>query len=505
MTSTRTRVPVSAQAWGIERRAPRSFSRETTGSMWLFRGGVGLLIVLAGALWLWHLSASSLFADEALSWRESAHSLSQLITGVKHAELNPLGYFVFLHAWIKVAPSDSEFWLRVPSVIAGLGMVGAVVWFTTLVAGRSAALLAGLLAALSPYLYDYAQEVRSYIFVMLALTIAAAALLQAERSEDHRNGWVALSIVASAVAMAGHYTAWLVLLPLAVYLAFWSPLPRRPRIVWIVLVVVSGLVWVPLLATQWGGGHNGWLNGFANLSWGHFGDVFGGPFSGRIFQPETRAVAGAVIVLVGAVVALITVRRREIRLVVALALVCPAVLLLATLAGHPALLIRYSSVAVPFMFAMLAIALIKVPALPRVALLAGMLGLALWNVNAAYKPTGRYLDMRGALSHVRSGYHRGDVIAVVGNNNSRILLSYYAPRLAPAGVHIQLMGPDRGNLLKSALGAAFRAHKRIWIVNTALPYEPKLRTAGYVAHEDRVFPAIHWLDVILAQPAARHG
>ena len=87
----------------------------------MFRGGVGLLIVLAGALWLWHLSASSLFADEALSWRDSAHSLSQLITGVKHAEVNPLGYFVFLHAWIKVAPSDSEFWLRVPSVIAGLG------------------------------------------------------------------------------------------------------------------------------------------------------------------------------------------------------------------------------------------------------------------------------------------------------------------------------------------------------------------------------------------------
>jgi 4-amino-4-deoxy-L-arabinose transferase-like glycosyltransferase len=473
--------------------------------VWLFRGGVGLLIVLAGVLWLWHLSASSLFADEALSWRDSSHSLSQLVTGVKDAEINPLGYFVFLHAWIKVAPSTSELWLRVPSVIAGFGVVGALVWLTSLVAGRPAALLAGLLAAVSPYLYDYAQEVRSYVFAMVAVTVAAAALLQAERSVNRRNAWVALSIVAAAVAMAGHYTAWLVVVPLTVYLVFWSPLPKRPRVIWIVVVAVSGLVWLPLLAAQWGAGHNGWLSEFANLTPGHFGDVFGGPFSGRIFQPFSRAEAGGLIVLAGAAVALITSRTREVRLVVALALACPAVLLIATLVGHSALLIRYVAVAVPFMIAALAIALGRVPRVPRVVLVAGVLGLSLWNVNAAYQPRGRYMDMRGALSHVRSGYHHGDVIAVVGNNNSQILLSYYAPRLVPPGVHVTLMGPDRGNLLKSSLGAAFRAHKRIWLVNTELPYTPKLRTAGYVAHEDRVFPAIHWLDVILAEPAARRG
>lgn len=505
MTSTRTRVPASGHAWGLEHRAPRPLRREATGSVWLFRGGIGLLIVLAGVLWLWHLNASTLFTDEALSWRDSAHSLSQLITGAKHDELNPLGYFVFLHAWIKVAPSTSEFWLRVPSLIAGFGLVGALVWFTSLVASRSAALLAGLLAVLSPYLYDYAQEVRSYIFVMLALTVAAAALLQAERSEDRQGRWVALSIVAAAVAMAGHYTAWLVLLPLGVYLTFWSPVPRRLRVAWIVIVAVSGLVWIPLLATQWGGGHNGWLNGFANLNLGHIGDVFGGPFSGRIFQPESRSEAGGLIVLAGAAVTLMTSRRREIRLLVALALACPIVLLLATLAGHPALLIRYVAVAVPFMIATLAIALLRVPRIPRVVLVAGVLGLGLWNINKAYEPRGHYMDMRGGLSFVRSGYHSGDVIAVVGNNNSQILLSYYRQRLVPAGVQVLLVGPDRGNLLKSPLGAAYGAHKRIWIVNTDLPYSPKLRTVGYAARIDRLFPAIRWLDVILAVPRGHRG
>ena len=503
MTSSRTRVPTSGLEWRIGRRVPRSVSGEVTRSVWLFRAALGLLIVLAGALWLWHLSASSLSADEALSWHDSGHSLSQLITGVKRDELNPLGYFLFLHAWINVSPSNSEFWLRVPSVIAGFALVAALVWFTSLAAGRFAALLAGLLAVLSPYFFDYAQEVRAYVFVMLAITVAAAALLQAERSERRQSRWVVLSIVAAAVAMAVHYTAWLVFLPLALYLVVWSPLPKRATVAWIVTVAVAGLIWIPLLAEQWSVGHNGWLTTFANLNAGHFGDVFGGLFSGRIFQPESRAVLGALFVLAGAAVALLTSRTREIRLVVALALACPTALLLATVAGHPALLTRYVSVAVPFMIAMLAIAVVKLPRLPRGALLAGVLGLAIWNTHAAYQLKGHIMDMRGGLSYVRTGYHPGDVIVVVGGENAVLLLQYYAPRLVPAGARVLVMAPDRHSLFHSPLGGALRAHRPIWVVNTDLPYRPKLRPVGYAASRVRLFPGIRWLEVTLAQPRGR--
>jgi mannosyltransferase len=502
MTSSRTSVPASGQAWGFRRQASTWLRGEATTSVWLFRAGIGLLIVLAGVVWLWHLGASSLSADEALSWHESAHSLGRLITAVKLNELNPFGYFVFLHAWIKVAPSTSEFWLRVPSVIAGFGLVGALVWLTSLAAGRFAALLAGLVAVLSPYVFDYAQEARAYVFLMLAVTVAVAALLQAERSERGRGRWVAVSIVAAAVGMAAHYTTWLVALPLGVYLIVWSRLPKRAKVIWVVGVAVSGLVWAPLLIEQWGAGHNTWLNTFANLDAQHFGDVFGAPFSGRIFQPEQRAAVGALIVLAGVVLALLRSRTREIRLIVVLALACPVALLLASLAGHPALLSRYTAAAVPFMIAVLAIALVRLPVLPRAVLVAGVLGLAVWNTNAAYQPRGHVMDIRGGLSYVRQSYHRGDVIAVVGGGNAVFLLGYYGPRLVPRGAQLVIMGTPR-RLLDSPLAAALQSHRRIWVVNTDLPYSPRLAPVGYAARRVRLFSGIRWLEVTLAQPRGR--
>ncbi len=502
MTSLRNSAATVQAPLPIDRRPTTPVTGGTEGSVRLYRAAVCVLMLLGATLWLGRLSSSSLFTDEALSWHDAGHSLSTLIAGVRRYELNPLGYYLFLHGWIVVSHSTSEWWLRLPSAIAGVGLVGVLAWFTSLAAGRVQALIAGLLAVVSPFFFDYAQEARAYVFVMLAVTIAAAALLQAERSERSQNRWVVVSLVAAALGLAGHYTAALVLLPLAAYLIRWSPLPKRARVGWVVGVAVAGLIWTPLLVEQWGSGHNGWLNSFANLTQQHFGDVFGGPFSGRIFQPPSRAMLGAAIVLGAAALVLLTSRKREIRLVVALALAPPIALLLATLAGHPALLTRYVAVAVPFTFAMLAIGLVRLPTLPRTALLAGMLVLSLWNVRAADEPAGRYMDMRTALSYIRAGYHRTDAVGVVGSGGVVFDLEYYVPRLVPSGGKVVLVSPNDQNLSHSRLRAALRAHRPIWLVNTDLPYRPRF-PAGYAATAVRLFPGIRWVEVIHAQPRIR--
>jgi uncharacterized membrane protein len=450
---------------------------------------------------MWHLGSSSLFVDEVQSWDDARRSLSWLWTQVRLNEQTPPGYFVLLHGWIKyLAPAVSEFWLRFPSVIAGAGLVGAVCWLGSLVSGRRVAVVSGVLAVFSPFLFDYAQEVRVYIFAMLAITVSVAALLVAERS-SHPWRWLALSAAAATAAQAAHYTAWLVLLPLAVYLLFWSPLPGRMRIVWVAVVLVAGAAWIPLLVAQISAAPNGWLGSFANLSFGHFGDIFGVPFRGRSFQPWGRSVVGAGIVIAALLVVLATNRTRQARMLVALALAPPSALLVTTLLAHDALLPRYTAVAVPFMIVVIGLAAIRLPRPLALVVIAGTLVLSLWNVRASDRPSGRYADMRGALRYVRAGYHAGDLIAIEGTGVIIKELRYYVPRALPSGAHVALVrsGLPADVLTRRAVRRASHDRAPIWFVNShaALgnPVPP-----GYVQTASRQFPAVRWFTVTRVQP-----
>ena len=503
--STTAELPLTSGATAVNgrrrRERPASVPAGGAGALsdrW-FGAALGLIALGAGALWLTSLSTSSLFTDEALSWREAASGLSSLMTLVRHAELNPPGYPLFLHGWIKIAPT-SEWWLRLPSVLAGVAAVGAVAWVTALVAGRRAALLAALLAAASPYYFQDAQEVRSYIFVMLAVTVAVAGALQAE--EGRANRWLWVSFAAAAVAQWVHYTAWLVLVPLGIYVLLSGRISLRAKALWTAGVAASGLVWAPLLADQWRAGHNGWLTRYGNLAWAHFGDVFGAPFSGRVATPPPRSVLGAGVVLAAALVTVVSRRAGRDRLLVALALVPAGALLLATLSGHPALEPRYAAVGVPFMVAMIAIAIRKLPTGTRSLAFLGVLALAILNVVQAELPHGQYRDTRSSLEYVASDYHGGDLVAVIGPAWTVYPIEYYSRRLLPAGVTVTFLRPGNSahSLSYPTIKDALAAHRTIWWVNYDEPFSANPRPPGYRQTTKRLFPAIGWIEVTRVAP-----
>ena len=271
------------------------------------------LVAAAGALWLVRSGSSSLFTDEAVSWLEGRSRLQLLVALNRTEELNPLGYPLLLHEWLRLGLGSSEWWLRLPSVLAAIALMVALVWLASLVAGRNAALVAVLLAAVSPFMFDYAQMARAYMFVMLAVTIAVAGVLQAERSQSAQWRWLTLSAVAAAAAQCLHYSAWCVLLPLGCYVATSSAFSPRARLAWTSAVAVVGLAWTPLLIEQMDAGHTGFLTHLGNLTPGHVGDVFGDVFSGRTPQPPSRSLLGAGIVVAAALVCLAA-RRRHVSL-----------------------------------------------------------------------------------------------------------------------------------------------------------------------------------------------
>jgi mannosyltransferase len=489
LSASRLSNPALRPADGLPRIRVRD--RLTT----LYWAAVATLVVAAGALWLARSGSSSLFTDEAVSWLEGRSRLQLLVAFNRKDEVNPLGYPLLLHEWIRLGLGSSEWWLRLPSVLAAIALMAGLVWLALLVAGRVAAFLAVLLAAVSPFMFDYAQMARAYMFVMFAVTIAVAGVLQAERSEGSQWRWLTLSAVAAGAAQCLHYSAWCVLLPLGFYVATRGAFSIPARLAWTSAVAVVGLAWTPLLVEQMNAGHTGFLTKLANLTPGQVGDVFGDSFSGRIFQPPLRALLGAGIVAPAALVCLGT-RRRQLFLIGALAMAAPLALLIATLAGHPALLIRYAGVSVPFMLVCLAVVIVMLPTPLAAAVLAGVLVLSVWNLRAADQPTSQYKDYRGALTYVATHYRRGDVVVALGTQLAVFDLDYYLPRILPHVPVLELLpAPPRAILSTPPLRAATRKDKTIWFINTSFPGTPTPHPSGYVRTAHRAFVTLTELKV----------
>ena len=87
------------------------------------------------------------------------------------ADPHPPGYYMLLHAALRVGASDAS--ARLPSAIVSIVSIGLLFALTCRLVNRQAAWLAGALLALSPLDIWYAQEARMYVFVGAAALLAA--------------------------------------------------------------------------------------------------------------------------------------------------------------------------------------------------------------------------------------------------------------------------------------------------------------------------------------------
>ncbi|MGB5493634.1 MAG: glycosyltransferase family 39 protein, partial [Sedimenticolaceae bacterium] len=133
------------------------------------------LIVVAGAIVrLWGLGDASLWLDEAASVQFAGLPWSTLwLTGYDNAP--PLYYSVLK---VVLFISDSEFAVRLPSLVFGVLTIPVVYWAGRLVAGPQGALAAALVFALSAAQVEYSQEARAYSLLVFALALALVGLLQ---------------------------------------------------------------------------------------------------------------------------------------------------------------------------------------------------------------------------------------------------------------------------------------------------------------------------------------
>lgn len=164
--------------------------------------GILCAVTLLGAvLRLWELGGSSLWMDEALSWRLQSFPALQLISRAgEPTTCHPPVYFLLLKAWT-VACGDSDVALRVLSSLLGSLLIPvmyfwgheACAWLfppsERSTAGPIVGLTAATIIACNPLQVYLSQQARGYTLTALLATMSAALLLRALRATDRAVFW----------------------------------------------------------------------------------------------------------------------------------------------------------------------------------------------------------------------------------------------------------------------------------------------------------------------------
>lgn len=125
-----------------------------------------------------HLDAQSLWRDEVDVIRLANSPLSQLAQDITKAEHNGPFYYLLMRGWLKLAGAG-EFALRFPSLCFGVLAVPLIYQAGQRLVGGKSALVAAILAAISPYLVWYSQDAKMYALVADLIMLAVICELKA--------------------------------------------------------------------------------------------------------------------------------------------------------------------------------------------------------------------------------------------------------------------------------------------------------------------------------------
>ena len=138
-----------------------------------------LAITLCAAfLRLFRLGEWSFWVDEAHTFRDVTSDASAF--GDSHVARYPLS-FLLLRGMLAILPSTGEGWLRLPFAFFGIASVPALAFVGRNMVGRTAALTAALLLAISPWHIYWSQNCRSYAMVAFLSLLAMGAFFEATR------------------------------------------------------------------------------------------------------------------------------------------------------------------------------------------------------------------------------------------------------------------------------------------------------------------------------------
>jgi hypothetical protein len=185
------------------------------------------IVILALALGLRLIGLTKgIWVDEWSSIEISRGSgLFNTLVNLRSYDHPPL-YFIMLHVWSQLG--NSEAFLRLPSVLMGIGTVFVSMMWLRLYSNLASVLMGVLLGA-APMLLRYSQEIRDYPLLLLATSLAFLFATLVQRKPEKTSSYIGLGL-SLTLAVATHLIAIFLVLPV---FAFFCTTPvREKRILW---------------------------------------------------------------------------------------------------------------------------------------------------------------------------------------------------------------------------------------------------------------------------------
>lgn len=279
---------------------------------WLWILLICAVLIGGFALRVWRLEVESIWHDEGWSIRAMYSPYDT------PDDNTPYGYYTYLHGLWKLGIGENTFALRYASVLLDMLTIAFVLKMAQLWYGKVAGFTAGALVALSPLMWEYAQEVRAYVAVPLfALIFLALAdyLLKYTDQKIPRIAWISL-FIAEFVGIYTHNLAVILVVWLNVGVgAVWLYRHDWPRMInWAFGQALLVTTYLPWLSTQSPSGTP--LNSTPSLGVGLALDIWRGYFLPVLPQLQgadnTGVIDGLGLVFIGALI-LLVIRERTYR------------------------------------------------------------------------------------------------------------------------------------------------------------------------------------------------
>jgi len=158
-----------------------------------------LILVAAAVLRLCNLGSFSLWLDEVVTVEWGALPLSKLLAASAGDAENVPVYLIVAH--LAQGFGLGEPWIRLPSILAGLGSIFLLMVWTRRRFCDGVALATGVVCALSTFHIRYSQELRAYPFLLLVVGLTLLAGDRLRRRPDS-----AATAALSACVALGLYT-----------------------------------------------------------------------------------------------------------------------------------------------------------------------------------------------------------------------------------------------------------------------------------------------------------
>lgn len=213
------------------------------------------LTVLAAVLRLYRVGHQGYWFDEGNTVLLIHLSPGKMLGLIPQTESTPPLYYCVAWIWARIF-GFGEAGLRSLSAVVGTLVVPVAYGIGAKLISRRAGVIAAALTACNPYLIWYSQEARSYEMLVLLSAVSLLAFAYAREKPTPR--LLSFWVIASALALATHYYALLIVIPCAAMLLYER---RHERAVWIAIGVVAicGLALLPLAISQNQTGRASWI------------------------------------------------------------------------------------------------------------------------------------------------------------------------------------------------------------------------------------------------------